>query len=252
MGAKNTLQHQEISLGKCGIGEIDDHIQITLPLINEVVINSRALKHSADLFKASVGLSQKKESMIFDTIKFMLICFSASCDGDFSKINLIHSDAFPYIELNKELLKDDYWNIYDNWLNFCTVLKDADILLNKEVDVDEFEKKFNPENLPGWQKAKLLAWCIFNVGKLKKLMNVGEEVRRIRAEIQIKEIPSFISQIFENDLEIVCEAGREAVHEDFHNPEGICDKFWPRLRSVPIMHDEELSHHSHHYNPSNH
>ncbi|CAG9329100.1 unnamed protein product [Blepharisma stoltei] len=232
MGANNSSEYQEISISRCGVSEIDDNLQKVLSILNRLLRNLRDLEDYARLFKNSVGLPAKPESNLLDAIKLMVICYSASCGGDFSRINLIHIDSKPYINISKASLRREYWDIYDNWNNFCRLLEDTESLAKEQENMGGFDANFDFEKLSGWHKTKLISWGLFNLNKIKKLESTIGNIDRFNANMKIDEIPSFISRIFESDYAEICEAGREAAREYMFNPKRICDKFLPRLKSI--------------------
>mmetsp|Transcript_10532 Transcript_10532/g.10530 ORF Transcript_10532/g.10530 Transcript_10532/m.10530 type:complete len:257 (+) Transcript_10532:13-783(+) len=236
-----------IEMEVCGLVDIDNMFSAAAePLATLDKVSHKLNKHIKKLKKAT-GCHIIKDATFKDALDSMLYCYSASTDGDFSKINLEITTEKPYVNIERHGLKTEHHIIADAWNDMLEAIEES---VAKAAELpgqlkEFFEKipdfpnqaKSALENADFMDKAKGLKCSATNVSRLTAASKILNEFQKTITEVS-QAAASFANKCGREEREKIEKIGKDAHKDKVYEPKDIIRKFWPDPTKIDLSLDK--------------
>ncbi|CAG9333619.1 unnamed protein product [Blepharisma stoltei] len=236
-----------IEMEVCNLVDIDNMFSAAAePLATLDKVSHKLNKHIRKLKKAA-GCHIIKDATFKDALDSMLYCYSASTDGDFSKINLEIVPEKPYVNIERHGLKPEHHHIADAWNDMLEAIEES---VAKAAELpgqlkEFFEKipdfpsqaKSALENANMIDKARGIKCCATNVSRLTAASKILTEFTKTIAEVT-QALASFASKCTSEERAKIEKIGKDAHKDHVYVPKDIIRKFWPDPTKIDLTLDK--------------
>ncbi|CAG9314296.1 unnamed protein product [Blepharisma stoltei] len=236
-----------LEIETCGIEEVDSMFIGAAEPLKALDKAYHKLKKQIKKFKKATGCYILKDATFTDALESMLFCFSASIDGDFSKIDLQVTTGKPYIKISKDGLKPEHSHVADAWDLMLGVLEESIIkapqlfgqlrdfwlnILQLQSQADKALKGVNFVN-----RSKGMKCCRANTMILAQGSKAFADFQNTISQVN-QDAGSFANKCWREQQELIEKVGKDANKDNIYEPKEIIKKFWPDHKRVDLSLDK--------------